>query len=220
MDNISDLTADEIDILIFECQKELKDATARLAHLVIERDELRRKIRIWKEELDVLELLKSGVNFEESLIEINPTTMRTIQKRFNDAALKYNQNFATDENKLRVEPVKSEIAEIFSYPVDLSQPIINEPLPPAELSYNQEQRLKKILNRILEKYSQGVSLPTLQAEYKLSLTQLSLIISIKDADVILCIYCDDRVNCGLSKNEIIDLKNGVAELVERCGIKN
>lgn len=111
MESLCDLNSDEIDILLQECEQEIKDALAKLALIMIERDNLRRKIRIWREEADVLELLKSGVDFHESLIEIKPATLRTIQRRFNEAVIKYNNVFA-GVDKLKINDTKTPLQEL------------------------------------------------------------------------------------------------------------
>lgn len=91
------LTPDEIDILLDECRQEITEGTAKLTLLMLERDSLRRKIKRWKEEREMLELIKSGSTFNEPLTTVQSNTIKTLQRRYNLAAKKYNKIFPEEE---------------------------------------------------------------------------------------------------------------------------
>lgn len=244
MDRLSELNPEEIDILTLECEQEIKDALSRLALLVIERDTLRRKIRLWREEMDVLELLKSGVDFNASLIDINPSTFRTLQKRYNQVADKYNNLFA-GANKLKITEEKNGLNELLN--VDVSRKSISEhpELSIRVLTYSKLNVLRGILSYIFEKHSSGVSLNRLSIELNISELQLSLFVDtpgvIRDyfkaserwindlnleshrEDFLIHLYTDVASNLdvesasknyGLKTTDIIELCNAMYNLVK------
>lgn len=82
MDNLLQLSKEEIDILVKDSEKDLIDAKVRLMELTIDRDIVRKNIKLLEEEKEYLELLRSGVDFNEHLTKCKPDTINTIQRKY------------------------------------------------------------------------------------------------------------------------------------------
>lgn len=94
MEKLLELNKEELEILITDCQTEIAECESKLISIVIEKHSLRRKIRNLEEEKDLLELVKSGTDFNEYLVSPKPATMNTMQRRY----LKIIQNEFRDLN--------------------------------------------------------------------------------------------------------------------------
>lgn len=95
-DPISDLTVDEINLLISECDGEIDKIKRELGYLLIKQDMLRRKKHQWQEEKDYLEILKNGVDFNEFLVAVPNKTMKTIKGHYDKVMKRYNKMFPND----------------------------------------------------------------------------------------------------------------------------
>lgn len=236
---MNDLTTEEIDILLSECEQEIKDALTRLANIMIERDALRRKIRVWREEMDVLELVKSGNDFSRSLVDINPITMHTLQKRYNDVVGKYNDKFA-GKNKLKVHVTKSGIQELLENKVRKSSRKISQIATVQKLSSQEEKDVRELIETLFADYDNGTSIVRIGQKYNIDEEQVSNFVSIPSRvlahcqeterwiveknsspeDILLYIYkeaCKDLNDlckkCGITAIDLIDCINVLTNLI-------
>jgi tRNA G10 N-methylase Trm11 len=93
MEDLLNLSREELEILLDDCNSNISKYKSRLITLVIEKDATRRKIRQLEEEKDILEMVKSGSDFNEHLVAPKPSTMNTLHRRY----LKIIQNEPRDE---------------------------------------------------------------------------------------------------------------------------
>lgn len=93
MNTLDNISSDDIDFLLTECHKEIGKIKGELGVLLIKQDMLRRKKKQWEEEKDVLECLKSGMDFQEFLVKIPPKTMKTLNTHYTKAMDRYNEMF-------------------------------------------------------------------------------------------------------------------------------
>jgi hypothetical protein len=82
MEELFNLTSDEIELLLKDCSSDLRNYKSKLIELIIEKDSLKRKIKQLEEEKELLEMIKSGSNFDEHLVSPRASTMNTLQKRY------------------------------------------------------------------------------------------------------------------------------------------
>lgn len=82
MEKLIELNKEELEILLEDCQGEISRYKSRLIDLIIEKDFVRNRLRQLEEEKDILELVKSGSDFNEHLVSAKPFTMSILQKRY------------------------------------------------------------------------------------------------------------------------------------------
>lgn len=82
MDYLLELTTEQLELLLSECSNDLNKYKSKLIALIIEKEAVKRKIRQLEEEKDVLEMVKSGSDFNEHLVYPKTSTMNTLQKRY------------------------------------------------------------------------------------------------------------------------------------------
>lgn len=70
MEKFLELDKKDIETLLQEYETEIIEHKSRLISLMIEKDSIRRKICDLEQEKDILELVKSGVDFKEHLVNI------------------------------------------------------------------------------------------------------------------------------------------------------
>lgn len=100
---LPDLTVNEIDVLLEECEEEINHLKAKLALIIIERDEIRKKLIQWKNEKDMLEIMKAGFG-TSPILNTNNDTIRTLQKRYERMSRRltdiFNENTTNDKEGL------------------------------------------------------------------------------------------------------------------------
>lgn len=70
MEKFLEMDKKDIETLLHEYEIEIIEHKSRLISLMIEKDYIRRKICDLEQEKDILELVKSGVDFNEHLVNI------------------------------------------------------------------------------------------------------------------------------------------------------
>lgn len=85
------LTLDEIDVLLAECEDEIKKLDREIRSGFIQQDMLRRKRKRWMEEKEQLELLRNGVNFDEPLIKVPKKTIHFLKQKFHKCMERYHR---------------------------------------------------------------------------------------------------------------------------------
>jgi len=91
MEKLPNLTPEQIDILLEECARELKEAKKAFTLLTIEKNSLKSRIRRWEEEKELLELLKAGSSFDEPLTSVKSDTLRSLQDRYERVMNQYDR---------------------------------------------------------------------------------------------------------------------------------
>ena len=82
----TELCAEDIEILINDCNEEIVRTKADLNYLMIKRGELTRKLKQWRSEREYLEILRSGVTFDEFLTTAPYDTLKTIRAHYEKMA--------------------------------------------------------------------------------------------------------------------------------------
>jgi len=86
-----DLTQEQIDILIDECNHEIKKAKQDLTLMMIKRKVLQRKIEEWETEKEWFKLLRDGEKVENLCLITPSKTIKTIEKRYLDLMKKFGE---------------------------------------------------------------------------------------------------------------------------------
>ena len=68
MNDLIHVSIKDLNFVFWECTNELSYYKTLLITLLIERDNIKRKIEQLKEEKEILEIIKSGSDFNESLV--------------------------------------------------------------------------------------------------------------------------------------------------------
>ena len=79
----TDLTNEEIDLLLQECEKEIDSVRGQLGSLLIKKDMLSKKLRQWKEEKEWLQLLRDEEDFSAALVKVPHDTLKSIRDNYN-----------------------------------------------------------------------------------------------------------------------------------------
>jgi len=76
------LTAEDIDLLLSDCDQELQILKNQQMLMVIELDSLKRKMRRIKNEKEYLDILKSGSTMSAELVNLKPQIKGTLTLRY------------------------------------------------------------------------------------------------------------------------------------------
>jgi len=93
------LTSEDAKILLDECDEQIGQLKARLTLLILERDEITKKLLLWKSQRDTIELLKSGADFNNTISSTSKDTLDAIQERYLSAMKRYDTMFKGSGDK-------------------------------------------------------------------------------------------------------------------------
>jgi hypothetical protein len=82
MDYGTDLTNEEIDLLLKECEEQLDSLRGELGMIMIKKDMLNKKYRQWKDEKEWLQLLRDEDDFTTAIVKVPHDTLKSIRGHY------------------------------------------------------------------------------------------------------------------------------------------
>ena len=93
LDIMEELTHEEIEILLSECDTELQKIRQEMGFLMVRKNQLKRASAKLNQEKEYLHMLKSGMEFNEFLTITPVNTLTTIKKQYNRIMKNYERIF-------------------------------------------------------------------------------------------------------------------------------
>lgn len=97
---LPDLTLEEIEILISECDEQIDQVDAELLRVLISRDKLKRQLLALKNERDMLDILKTGYDFNKQIKDIgDQDTLKLLKQRYKSMSNRLTKLFNNSPDK-------------------------------------------------------------------------------------------------------------------------
>lgn len=93
------LSKEDTDILIQECQQEIEKASREQALLAVRRRIIGKKIEEWKHEIEWLKLLRDGDTIDKLVEKVPEDSVKTVRKRYADLVKRFHEMGVVDNGK-------------------------------------------------------------------------------------------------------------------------